>query len=159
MTVYSHDEHGGHAAPRAPDGRLIPALIFVAALTILALAFVVSQSYASVGPRVYFITPTDGATVPATFAVSAGVDGLKLEPSGEVHSGAGHLHILVDTDFVPAGQIIPKDDSHIHLGKGTSEMEITLPPGDHVLRLQFADGVHQALAGDAYRSEIRVTVQ
>jgi hypothetical protein len=159
MTVYSHDEHGGHAAPRSPDGRLIPALIIVAALTILALAFVVSQSYASVGPRVYFITPVDGATVPTTFTVGAGVDGLKLEPAGEIHSGAGHLHILVDTDFIPAGAIIPKDEQHIHLGKGTSSMEITLPPGDHVLRLQFADGAHQALEGDAYRAEIHVTVK
>jgi hypothetical protein len=159
MTVYSHDEHSDHAAPRSPDWRLIPALILVAALTVLALAFVVTQSAASAGQRVYFITPADGATVPTTFTVGAGVDGLKLEPAGDVHSGAGHLHVLVDTDFVPAGQLVPKDANHIHLGKGTSSMEITLPPGDHVLRLQFADGAHQALEGDAYRAEIHVTVR
>jgi hypothetical protein len=34
-----------------------------------------------------------------------------------------------------------------------------LEPGEHVLRLQFANGAHIALDGPAYRDEITVTVK
>jgi len=115
-----------------------------------------------VPPRVFFLEPADGATVPATFTVKMGEEGLKVEPAGEVHSGAGHFHILVDKDFIPAGQPIPvdaTDQGYYHFGKAQRETQLTLPPGTHTLRLQFADGAHMALDGDQYRAEIRVTVQ
>jgi len=38
------------------------------------------------------------------------------------------------------------------------ETTLTLKPGVHVLRLQFANGAHIALDGDQYRDEITVTV-
>ena len=47
--------------------------------------------------------------------------GLVVEPSGEINEGAGHFHILVDTDFVPAGQVIPTDEQHLHYGKGQTD--------------------------------------
>lgn len=109
--------------------------------------------------RVFFVEPADSSVVPATFHVVMGVEGLTVEPAGEVKENAGHLHILVDTDFVPAGQVIPKDEHHLHFGAGALEADVTLPPGPHTLRLQFADGAHVALEGDRYRDEIHVTVQ
>ena len=108
--------------------------------------------------RAYFVSPTDGATVPTTFPVLMNVEGLTLAPAGTLEDGSGHLHILVDADFIPPGQVIPNDVRHLHYGDASTETELTLPPGPHVLRLQFADGAHIALDGDAYRDEVRITV-
>jgi hypothetical protein len=109
-------------------------------------------------PSVRIVQPADGATVPTTFTVLMFVEGMTVEPAGEIREGAGHLHILVDTDFVLAGQIIPRDEQHLHYGDGSTQAEITLTPGTHTLRLQFADGAHQAFEGEGYTDEITVTV-
>ena len=80
--------------------------------------------------------------------------GLTVEPAGAIRSGAGHMH-LVDTDFVPPGDVIINDESHKHFGKGQLTTPITLTPGLHVLRLQFANGAHIALDGSQYRDTSR----
>ena len=86
-------------------------------------------------------------------------DGLMIEPSGEVKDGSGHFHILVNTDFIAPGQVIPKDDQHLHYGTGATETELTLEPGTYTLRLQFANGAHITLDGDQYRDEIQISVE
>ena len=83
--------------------------------------------------------------------------GLTVEPAGAIRSGAGHMHILVDTDFVPLGDVIINDESHKHFGKGQLTTPITLTPGLHVLRLQFGNGAHIAFYGSQYRDTITVT--
>ena len=108
---------------------------------------------------VQFVTPEDGDVVGESFTVEIDVEGATVEPSGTVNEGAGHLHILVDEPFVDAGEVIPTDDTHIHLGDGSMTHEITLAPGEYTLRLQFADGAHTALAGDEYRDEITIVVE
>ena len=59
---------------------------------------------------------------------------------------------------VEAGETIITDDQHLHFGKGQAVAKLELPPGEHVLRLQFANGAHIALAGPQYRDEITVMV-
>lgn len=108
---------------------------------------------------VYFVEPQEGDIVPERFDVVMGATGLIIEPAGETEENAGHLHILLDTDFVPAGEVIPADEQHRHFGDGATEVELTLPPGEHTLRLQFADGAHVALEGEQYRDEITITVE
>ena len=112
-----------------------------------------------VTPSVGFEQPADGATVSTTFKVVMAAAGLVVEPSGEINEGAGHFHILVDTDFVPTGQVIPTDEQHLHYGKGQQTVYLDLEPGEHTLRLQFADGAHIALEGDQYRDTITVAVE
>ena len=112
-----------------------------------------------VSPSVGIEQPTDGATVSTTFKVEMAATGLVVEPSGEINEGAGHFHILVDTDFIPAGQVTPTDEQHIHFGKGQTAVYLELEPGEHTLRLQFADGAHIALEGDQYRDTITVVVE
>jgi hypothetical protein len=74
-----------------------------------------------------------------------GLKGLKLDTAGAVVPGTGHHHLLIDAgDSVAAGMIVPKDDHHLHFGKGQSETTITLAPGEHRLTLQFADGIHRS---------------
>ena len=109
-------------------------------------------------PAVGFEQPADGATVSSPFEVVMAATGLVVEPSGEINEGAGHFHILVDTDFIPAGQVIPTDEQHLHYGQGQTEISLELEPGEHTLRLQFADGAHIALEGDQYRDQIDVVV-
>ena len=113
----------------------------------------------TVSPSVGFELPGDGATVSSPFDVVMTAAGLVVEPSGEINEGAGHFHILVDTDFIPAGQVIPTDEQHLHYGKGQTEISLELEPGEHTLRLQFADGAHIALEGDQYRDTITVVVE
>ena len=111
-----------------------------------------------VAQRVFFRQPTNNAIIPPTSVVKMGAEGLVVQPSGEINPGAGHMHILVDTDFVPAGEVIITDEQHLHFGDGSIEAELMLPPGDHTLRLQFADGAHIALEGEQFQDEITVLV-
>jgi hypothetical protein len=110
-------------------------------------------------PGVRFVSPANGATVSPTFSVEMMATGLTVEPAGAIREGAGHMHILVDTDFTAPGDIILTDDQHLHFGRGQLTTTLELEPGEHVLRLQFANGAHFALDGDQYRDEITVTVE
>lgn len=110
-------------------------------------------------PSVRFVRPLPGDTVSNPVALVMEVRGLTLLPAGELVEGAGHLHVLVDTLFVEPGTVIPKNEHHLHYGDARTEAEITLAPGEHVLRLQFGDGAHVALDGPQYRDEIRIVVR
>ncbi|MEZ4656845.1 MAG: DUF4399 domain-containing protein [Caldilineaceae bacterium] len=125
--------------------------------TVTATSAVTATTAASATePRVFFRQPTNNATVPLTATVIMSATGLTIAPAGEPMDGVGHFHILVDSDFIEPGAVIPKDEQHLHFGDGATVAEIGLPAGSHTLRLQFADGAHTALAGDQYRDEIVV---
>ncbi|MCA9543181.1 MAG: DUF4399 domain-containing protein, partial [Myxococcales bacterium] len=53
-------------------------------------------------------------------------------------------HIIIDGEGVAQGQVVPKDDKHIHFGGGQTETELELTPGKHTLTMQFADGAHMS---------------
>lgn len=107
---------------------------------------------------VYFIEPADGSTVTSPFVVRFGLKGMTVKPAGELAAGTGHHHLLVDAAGPPQGGVIPADAQHLHFGKGQTEIELKLPPGEHVLKMQFADGLHQSY-GDAMSATVRVTVK
>lgn len=96
-------------------------------------------------PSVAFLDPANGAVVKSPVPLKLAAFNFTVEPAGEVHEGAGHLHVMVDAPCVAPGQAIPKDDQHVHLGTGQTETELTLAPGVHTLCLQAGDGVHTAL--------------
>jgi hypothetical protein len=112
----------------------------------------------AVDSRVYFLQPTTNAIVPVTFTVVMSYTGVTLAPAADAVEGAGHLHVLIDTDFIEAGEAIPNDETHLHFGNGATTAELSLAPGSHILRLQYADNNHIALEGDHYRHEIIVNV-
>lgn len=105
---------------------------------------------------VSFVEPQDGETVSSPVQVRMQSEEIRIEEAGEVREGAGHFHIMVDTDCVEPGETIPEDDQHLHFGDASTETSIELTPGEHTLCLQVGDGRHTAL--DA-TDEISVTVQ
>jgi hypothetical protein len=94
------------------------------------------------GSRVFFANLKNRQTIPTKFKVKFGVEGMKIQPAGELVTGTGHHHLIIDGNSVPMGQIVLADATHIHFGKGQTEAEIELAPGPHKLTLQFANGVH-----------------
>ncbi|RIK40769.1 MAG: rod shape-determining protein RodA [Chloroflexi bacterium] len=114
----------------------------------------------SSGPRVFFVEPASGAEVSSPVTVKFGAEGFTVEPAGEaVKPDHGHLHVMVDTDCIPAAQGIPNDETHLHYGKAQMEAEIELSPGEHTLCLQAADSNHVALAGEGMTHVITVKVR
>lgn len=129
-------------------------------LTALLLpAILAACSPAAAPPRVFFTSPADGASVDSPVHVTLGAENFTVEAAGAVKAGAGHLHIMVDTDCVAAGATIPKDAQHVHYGQAQVEADLELTAGPHTLCLQAADGVHTALAGDGLTQKITITVK
>lgn len=111
------------------------------------------------GAKVFFKNLKDGESVKSPVKVEMGVDGMQLDTAGAIVAGTGHHHLLIDAgDSIPAGQVVPKDSTHLHFGKAQSSATVTLSPGKHVLTLQFADGIHRSY-GSQMAATINVTVK
>lgn len=110
-------------------------------------------------PQVTFTNVNDGDTVSSPVHLEWGAENFTIEPAGEVNEAAGHLHIMVDTPCIVAGEVVPNDETHLHFGKAQTEVDLELSPGEHTLCLQAADGEHRALAGDGMTQVIEVTVE
>lgn len=131
------------------------------ALSMLALALIAFSAAcaAPAQPQVNFTAPQNGATVSNPVKLKWAAQNFRVEPAGAVNAGAGHLHVMVDTPCVAAGQVIPNNDAHKHFGKAQMEAELSLTPGQHTLCLQAADGAHIALSGAGMTQQISITVQ
>jgi hypothetical protein len=125
---------------------------------IFGLAALMISGSAFAAGKVSFAEPKDGAVVKSPFKVKFKVEGMKVAPAGAEKAGTGHHHLIVDGQPVAKGEVVPKDDTHLHFGKGETEKELTLPQGEHTLTLQFADGEHKSYGPDM-AATIHVTVQ
>ena len=95
------------------------------------------------GASVSFRHLKDGDVVPTTFLVGFVINGMGVAPAGSNIENTGHHHLLIDITELPAmDQSLPKSDQLRHFGKGQSEVELTLPEGEHTLQLLFADYAH-----------------
>lgn len=113
------------------------------------------------GPRVFFVSPADGATVSSPVAFEFGSEGFSLLPVPEEveqpRFAAGHYHIGIDTECLPAGEIIPQSAPWVHFGDGSAVFETLMPPGEHTFAVQIGDDEHRTLEGLC--STITVTVE
>lgn len=116
----------------------------------------VERTPAPDGAAVYFIGLENGARVENPVRVRFGLNGMGVAPAGVQRKGAGHHHLLVDTDLPPLDRPIPSDDNHRHFGGGQTETTIELPPGKHTLQLLLGDHRHIPHA-PAVKSE-RITI-
>ena len=94
------------------------------------------------GARVYIISPKNGATVDGPVTVRFGLSGMGVAPAGTVAENSGHHHLIIDAPLPPMDQPLPKDDTHLHFGKGQTETVLTLAPGKHTLQLVLGDANH-----------------
>ncbi|MYN28593.1 DUF4399 domain-containing protein [Duganella levis] len=126
--------------------------------SVLAAGLLAISAAAFAQQSVSFVEPANGATVSSPFKVKFAVAGMDVKPAGDMTANTGHHHLLINAAPIKAGEVIPMDDKHIHFGKGQTETELTLPPGNYTLTMQFANGLHQAY-GPGMNKEIKVTVK
>nr|WP_202414337.1 DUF4399 domain-containing protein [Duganella flavida] len=126
--------------------------------SVLAAALMTLSAAAFAQQSVSFVEPANGATVSSPFKVKFAVSGMDVKPAGDMTANTGHHHLLVNATPIKAGEVIPADEKHIHFGKGQTETELTLPPGNYTLTMQFANGLHQAY-GPGMNKEIKITVK
>ncbi len=124
--------------------RKIQSYLFL--LTCLVAGWIAAQNLASSAPEnadVYFIEPADGAEVTSTFTIKFGLRGMGVAPAGVNMENTGHHHLLVDLEGdLNMMQPLPASDQVRHFGKGQTETEITLPTGEHQLRLVLGNYLH-----------------
>jgi hypothetical protein len=104
--------------------------------------------------KVFFVSPTNGATIKPMSTIEFGSTGVTVGavPPGElkpeqVRPNTIHYHIAVDSDCLPAGTVIPKADPWVHFGDGKNVIEMSLTPGAHRLTVQAGDDMHRTIAG------------
>ena len=110
------------------------------------------------GARAYIISPTNGAYVPATFAVRFGLEKMGIAPAGVDKANSGHHHLLVDAALPALDQPIPNDENHLHFGGGQTETTLTLPTGRHTLQLLLGDAYHVPHQPPVYSEPVTVYV-
>jgi hypothetical protein len=142
----------------AMRNRVVQGLV-MAALTLVVGACNTAEQPAEhagehVGGRVFFLEPKDGDTIKSMSTFRFGNEGVTVSPvppgeltADQVRPNMTHYHLGVDTDCLPAGQIIPKADPWIHFGDGKDTIEMQLKPGQHTLVLQSGDDLHRTVAG------------
>lgn len=117
------------------------------------------RTAAAPNARVFFVGLQDGATIPARSVIRFGTENIAIVPAGTRQDNAGHHHLLVDTELPPLDREIPSDFNHLHFGRGQTETELTLPPGEHTLQLLFADHEHVPHDPPVMSQKVRVRVE
>jgi len=109
-------------------------------------------------PSVFFKNIQTGAILSSPFLVEMGVEGMEVEKAGMINELKGHHHIIINSNFIADGDIVPANAQHIHFGGGQTETQLDLEAGNYSLTLQFADGMHQSY-GEKMSKTINVTVR
>jgi len=149
--------------------KLFTAGLALAAATVMAVAGATAQesSEAAVpertpskeGARVYIVAPADGTTVTSPVTVVFGLAGMGIAPAGIQVDGTGHHHLLVNAPLPALDLPLPGGASSIHFGGGQTETVLDLPPGEHTLRLVFADWRHVPHEPPVISEPITITVE
>jgi Domain of unknown function (DUF4399) len=107
---------------------------------------------------VYFLSPENGATVTSPFTVRFGLRGMGVAPAGVTNPNTGHHHLIIDADTPPENLPIANDEQHRHFGTGQTEVELTLPAGQHTLQLVLGDALHIPHQPPVVSEKITITV-
>ena len=96
------------------------------------------------GSQAYIVLPRDGDIVPSHFKVVFGLSGMGIAPAGVTVPNTGHHHLLINFDGLPdLNTSMPASDHLVHFGKGQTETDLKLPPGEHTLQLILGDFAHR----------------
>ena len=111
-------------------------------------------------PMAYIVSPANGATVKSPVHVVFGLrNPWGVAPAGIQVDGTGHHHLVVDAPLPEAGKAIPKDDKHLHFGKGQTETTLELKPGKHTLQLLLGDFAHVPHNPPVQSEVVTITVE
>lgn len=125
----------------------------------IAEPLVLPRSAAPASASVAILSPKDGDVVSSPVAVQFDLQGMMLAPAGDDTPETGHHHLLIDVAVPDPGQVIPKDEQHVHFGQGQASAEIVLAPGQHTLQLLLGDGNHIPHDPPVMSSPVTITVQ
>ena len=137
-------------------------LLFLLGIALFAgLASGQERAAPAANTEVYFISPSNGATVHGPVTVRFGLKGMGIAPAGIKFDNTGHHHLLVDTDSseLKLDAPLPATDKILHFGKGQTETTLTLSPGKHTLELVFADYQHLSFNPPLHSKKITITVK
>lgn len=116
---------------------------FCAMVNLSSMAEGLQSQAAPAGAKAYIISPGDGEKVSSPVRVQFGLAGMGIAPAGVEYPDAGHHHLLVNAEQLPAANLpIPADDRHRHFGKGQTEALLELTPGEYTLQLILGDHLH-----------------
>lgn len=137
---------------------------FIAGLAALLMTFCSAaaddhRTAAPEGAEVYFVTPSDGATVKSPVTVRFGLKGMGVAPAGVEREATGHHHLLVDTQLEDYDNALPSDENHRHFGGGQTETVLELPAGKHTLQLLLGDHNHIPHMPPVQSQVITITVE
>ena len=111
------------------------------------------------GAETYIQSPADGAEVASPFTVRFGLRGIGVAPAGVELPNTGHHHLLIDVDDMPSfDRPLPATEQVVHFGLGQTQTELTLPPGEHTLRLLLGDWLHRPHEPPVTSERITITV-
>lgn len=117
------------------------------------------------GAKVYFISPHEGEAVDSPVIVRFGLKGMGVAPAGVEMENTGHHHLLIDHEAVTAASPLMKtympsgQPDVMHFGKGQTETELKLPPGQHTLQLVLGDQDHHPHTPPVFSDRITITVK
>jgi len=100
-----------------------------------------------------------GEQVTSPVRVRFGLSGMGVAPAGIEAANTGHHHLLIDVDSLPdLSQPLPATDHVKHFGKGQTEVQIELSPGQHTLQLVLGDYLHRPHSQPLMSKPITITV-
>lgn len=102
-----------------------------------------TRSPSAEGATVAFANLSDGDVVPPSFVARFTISGMGIAPAGTRIDNTGHFHLLIDLEELPDfDQPLPANEQLLHFGKGQTQAELDLAPGEHSLQLLLADYAH-----------------
>ena len=128
-------------------------------LVAASLAADLPRTASSAKARVYFISPSNGQVIKGPVTVRFGLENMGVAPAGTAGEGIGHHHLIVDSPLPALDQPLPKDDKHLHFGKGQTETVLQLAPGKHTLQLVLGDANHIPHDPPVVSEQITITVK
>jgi hypothetical protein len=120
---------------------------------------VLPRSTAPANARVFFTALESGATVASPLTIEFGTESISIAPAGTYDDATGHHHLLIDVTLADMSLPVPKDENHVHFGKGQTEATIELGPGEHTLQLILGDGNHVPHEPPVLSEQIIITVE
>lgn len=119
-------------------------------------------------PRIFFAAPEDGSEMSSDLDVHVemGAENYVISPIPEDFDAetdtprpdVGHFHVGLNTDCLPAGEVIPQAAPWQHFGDGSNSYTLQVEPGAYTLTVQLGDDAHRTLEGEGFCETISVEI-